>query len=329
MLSTGKVCSGMLCTGMLCVALLSPAVWAQGQATPTPGPGPTPATPAPAGNTQLPGAETPTVQTGAKLAAPREVPSKVNTGGGFSIEPFYWRTGGNVQILAGKADNQNDPGNFKYPSPAHNGFGMKVNVPLANGTLRVSYFQEKHTAGTNAHQNLNLYGVEFTGPQTINPAGDPISAYYKLENFKFSYDYLTYFWRRQNSEVRLKTLWEFQRISLSNQLIDFTPTDNTLTAYQPSQALGTQSLNLPSFGLGLEQTVNRHFRWEAKGSGFGLLHGPAIVDAEGEIAYRRGHLEVILGDRYMHFKTSPKGVQFNTATVTGPFLAVRYYFKKQ
>jgi hypothetical protein len=302
---------------------MAPLVWAQAQ------PVPAPTSPSNAQEAQLPGAETPTVQTGAKLAAPREVPSKVNTGAGFSIEPFYWRTGGNAQILEGKADSQNDPGMFKYPSAAKTALGMKISVPIGNGTLRVSYFQDKHTSGTNAHQNLNLFGVQFTGPQTINPAGDPISAYYKVENFKISYDYLTYFWRRQNSEVRLKTLWEFQRVSLNNQLIDFTPTDSTLTVYQPNQAVGTQSLNLPSLGMGIEQTVSRHFRWEVKGSGFGILHGSAIADAEGEIAYRRSHMEVILGDRYMHFKTSSKGVQYNTATITGPFLAVRYYFKKQ
>lgn len=275
-----------------------------------------PAAPAQDPDTQ----QTPPPAPSRTISAPREVPSQVNNGGGFSVEPLYWVPVGHPQILRGKADTQVDPGNFTHPGAPKSSPGLRISFPLYNGTLRVSYLQTKSSGSTTAPSNLNLFGVQVT-------KDDPIAADYTFSNWKVSYDYLTYFWRRNTSEVRLKTLWEFQRISLVNSLLDLTPVGDG--SFQPNQIDGTTSVTMPTLGLGLEQTIGRHLRWEIKGSGMGLPHKSDIVDGEAAIALRYNHFEILGGGRYLHWKSSPNKVHYNSGDIYGPFVSIRYYWKRQ
>jgi hypothetical protein len=187
--------------------------------------------------------------------------------------------------------------------------------------LRGAYFQTQSTGLTLAPADSILFG------QAIN-GGDFVATRYRIEGFKLSYEYLTYFWKKKNSEVRLKTLWEVQRISVTNEVDDFVP-NNDGTTFTLNTASGSRSVFLPTFGLGLEYTMSPHFRMEARGSGFGYIHHADIGDAEATLAYRRGHFELLGGYRYLHFKTSPKSDQYNVGTLSGPYVALRLYWKKQ
>ena len=129
------------------------------------------------------------------------------------------------------------------------------------------------------------------------------------------------------SRLRLKTLYELQRISVNNEVDDFV-VDTTGALININPILGSQSVFLPTFGLGLEHTLSRHFRWEMRGSGFGLPHRGNIGDAEAEIALRFGHFEVLGGGRWLHFKTTPKAAQYNVENLYGPYVSLRYYWKK-
>jgi len=260
-------------------------------------------------------------QPSATLKPPREVPSTVNTGGGFSIEPMYWVPRGYPHVRTGAKNFQVNPGDFDYLSKPDRAIGARVSFPLgANGTIRASYTQTKSNGSTIVPSNLNLFG-------SFVAKDDLLVTYYKIEMVKLSYDYLTYFWKKKNSEIRLKTLWEIQRISMSNEIDDFVPqSDGT---FSPNTAQGTKSVFLPTFGLGLEQTLSRHFRWETRASGFGLPHRSNIGDMEADVAFRSGHFELLAGGRYLHFKSSPKGEGYNIGTIYGPFFSIRYYGKKQ
>ena len=46
------------------------------------------------------------------------------------------------------------------------------------------------------------------------------------------------------------------------------------------------------------------------------------------IAFRFGHFEVLGGGRCLHFKTTPKAAQYNVETMYGPYVSLRYYWKK-
>jgi hypothetical protein len=225
-------------------------------------------------------------------------------------------------LRGGAADTSTDSGDLDYTGKLKNSPGVRVSIPVSkNATIRFSYFKANSFTGvTTAPTNLNLFGQPVAG-------GDVLSTSSDLEGFKLSYDYLTYFWKRGNSELRLKTLYEIQRISVNNEVDDF-QVDTTGALININPIISSQSVFLPTFGLGLEHTLSRHVRWEARASAFGLPHRSDIVDTEAAIAFRVSHFEVLGGARWLHFKTSPKSAQYNVESMYGPYVSLRYYWKK-
>lgn len=311
-------------TVLLCLLLAAAAGWAQNQP-----PAQTPAqTPAPAAGQNpdqtVPPATAPTAATpSATLRPPQEVSSKVNTGTGLSGEVYYWLPRGSAPLVRGGAgDTTGMPGDFQYLSKPGAAFGAMLIIPVSpNGTLRGSYFQDQSTGFSVATPNLNLFGQTITG-------GDLLATRYRIEAFKLSYDYLTYFWKRGDAEIRLKTLYEVQRISVSNEVDDF-QTDSSGDLVNINPATATKSFFFPTFGLGIEHTLSSHFRWEARASGFALPHKQVLGDLEVSIAYRVKHFELLGGGRYLHYKTNPKADEYDTGSLWGPYVGLRYYWKKQ
>jgi hypothetical protein len=322
---------------LLCLLLAVATASAQDQNPAAPASSaPAPAQTAPSGT--VPSATTPTAATPAVTATSTrtpEVSSPVNTGNGFSIEPIYWFVKGIPVLRAGDAwlagagtspgalsDNAANPGSLDDAGKLNRSPGARISIPVSkNATIRFSYFKANSFTGlTTAPGNLNLYAQPIAG-------GDVLTTISDLESFKLSYDYLTYFWKGRNSELRLKTLYEIQRISVNNEVDDF-QVDTTGALININPIIGSQSVFLPTFGLGLEHTLSRHFRWEARGSGFGLPHRGDIVDAEAQVAFRVSHFELLGGGRWLHFKTTPRDVQYNVETMFGPYVSLRYYWKK-
>ena len=92
---------------------------------------------------------------------------------------------------------------------------------------------------------------------------------------------------------------------------------------------GSKSIFRPTFGLGVDHTLSRHFRWEARATGFALPHRAVIGDAEADVAFRVSHFELLAGGRFLHFKTNPQADQYDIGNLYGPFVSLRYYWKKQ
>jgi hypothetical protein len=216
----------------------------------------------------------------------------VNNGHGLSLDVLYWFGKSSPDLRGGATDVNTQPGNFNYNSSysSDKAIHYRVSIPIGNNSVvRSSYFQTQRTGFTTIPVDSILFGQAVVG-------GDPAATRYKIEGFKVSYEYLSYFWKRRSSEVRFKTLYELQRISV---------------------------------GVGIEYTMSPHFRIEARGSGFGLPHKGDIGDAEATLAYRRGRIEILGGYRFLHFKTNPKSDQYNVGNLYGPYAGLRFYWKKQ
>jgi hypothetical protein len=248
---------------------------------------------------------------------------------------MYWFVKGIPVLRAGDAwlagagtspgpldQNPPNPGDLNFTAKLQRSPGVRLSIPVSkNAVVRFSYFKANSFTGiTSAPGNLNLFGQAITGGDFLTNSSD-------IESFKLSYDYLTYFWKRGNSELRLKTLYEIQRISVNSEVDDFV-VDTTGALININPITGSQAVFLPTFGLGIEHTLSRHFRWEARGSAFGLLHRGDIVDTEAQIAFRVSHFEVLGGARWLHFKTTPKAAQYNVESMYGPYVSLRYYWKK-
>jgi len=292
--------------GFLCICLLAVA-WpgfSQDQAPQTPAPAPA-ASPA------------------AAPAPPREIPSDVNSGRGLSVEPVYWMTTFKGGIRKGSNNTSTSSGVLDYPNSPKYMYGAVVTVPSGRtNAIRVTYLSTRNytSGGTVAPEALNIFGTDIAG-------GDPVGVSYKLTNFKLSYDFLTYFFKRGNTDFRVKTLWEVQYFSTSNALVDFIPlADGT---FSPNSFSADKNIIYPTFGLGLEHTISRHFRWEAKASGFALPHRSTLGDTEASLGFRFGHIEFIAGGKFYHFKTKGRDDNYVSGDLYGPYAGVRFYWKKQ
>ena len=260
----------------------------------------------------------------ASIPAPREVPSEINTGRGFSIQPIYLFGSMDVDLWAGaKFSGLPRSGNLDIPSTQPSAKGFVVGIPVSKTSmLRASYFQMvPQGAGLVAPTDLALF-------QSNASKGDSIFTGQQVSNLKLSLDYLTYYFKRGKSEFRVKTLWEVQRVAVSTAIDILIKQPNG--TFVPASEAGDYNIFYPSLGMGLEHTVGRHFRWEARASGMRLGKSKAAVgDADVSAAIRFGRLEFVGGGRFFYFRTSPQSAYFEKGTISGPYAGLRFYWRKE
>jgi len=307
----------------LCLCALPLHIYGQSQtpATPPSTPANSPGAPSvpPASSAQSTDtAQTPSVGT---LRPPKYTPNNTNTGSGLSIEGMYWQPHGQPLLHTGDYNTTLTDGNFDYPGTLARSLGAVVVVPAGKGgSVRFEYFSTTMNGGSVAPQNLNLFG-------TAIPGGDPLASQAKVTNYKLSYDFVTYYWNFKSGDLRLKTLYEIQYLTVDTTVDDFQlQNDGT---YNLNPAGGTKSIIAPTFGLGLDQTLGSHFRWEARGSGWALPHRSKIGDTEVAIAYRYGYAELVAGDKAYYFRTTRRADHFNDGTLYGPYVGLRLYWHKK
>ena len=200
--------------------------------------------------------------------------------------------------------------NLNFPSSTKPGGGFLVAVPAGRlNTLQISAFVAEGSGTTTAPKNLTLFGQSF-------PTGDQLVVGYRIINTKISWNYYTYP-DPPTSKLRFRTLWEVQYTTMNSRTD--APLDNNAT-----RAAGTKSLIYPTIGGALEYHVNRNLRFDLKGSGFGVPHHAVIWDAEAAAVIRTGKLDIHVGGKAFHLKTSVQGDQYYSATLWGPYLGIQW-----
>jgi hypothetical protein len=257
----------------------------------------------------------------APAAAADEVERPLSSDGVPSVALFYWLTPSRPAMRTGKAAIENSSANLTFPREQIYAPGAMVSLPAGGlHTLRVSYFRTRGQGNTNAGENLAIFGVGYA-------ANDYLSIGYTLENAKLSLDYLSWpFPVRGSQRFRVKTLWEVQYTSISTRLdapLKPIQDENGDPIFNDGQ--GKSWFIYPTLGMGVQHLVTKGFRWEAKGSGFGLPGRAAIWDADAHLAYRHGKFEVMVGAKAFHFKTSPKQELYLRNTLSGGYVGLRWY----
>jgi len=211
--------------------------------------------------------------------------------------------------------------NFDFVGTAKNPLGLEVAVPAGGqNTIRISYFRTQGRGNSNLAADATLLDTPFS-------AGDYIETNDIIQNVKVSWDFLTWPVSRGERKIRFKTLWEGQWVSFGTHIsAPLAPVnENAPSGNYPSL---TKNLILPTFGGELTEAPVPHFRWEIKGSGFGIPHHGDIWDAEASLAFRFGHVELIAGGKAFHYKMSPQSDQYFIQTLWGPYAGIRYYLEK-
>lgn len=238
--------------------------------------------------------------------------------GGFSVQLNYWLTQSEPILRGGKATTVRAPESpdFDFPGKGKPTPEVMISFPAGREhTMRISYLRTQSSGDATAPRDLALFSVGYK-------QGDRLAARYRLEHAKASWDYLSYTFAA--SQIRVKTLWEVQYAAIKTTI------DAPIRAATSTDAVfaeGNKYVILPALGLGLEQAVGKRFRWEAKGSGFGLPKRSGIWNAEASAVVNMRRFELLVGAKALWIKTSPKDDSFFKQTHWGPYVGLRWYFE--
>ncbi|MCU1339925.1 MAG: hypothetical protein JWO19_5506 [Bryobacterales bacterium] len=232
----------------------------------------------------------------------------------FSIGAYDWVPSGGPSLRGGV--NTTDPAShdLTLPKKPSRAYGAMITIPTKGSTrLEFSYLTINDRGNALAPRDLGFFGG------TI-PQNEPLAMDYSLRVFKVSWNYLTYPNPPQDAKLRIKTLWEFQYVKVKPNVV--------LTASAPDQPLTqSQSIILPTLGLGMEYVPSQHFRIEVRGSGMWLPKHAALADAEATAVVRVRRLEVFAGGKGFYFRTSPQKETFVQGTLWGPYGGIRWVFR--
>jgi hypothetical protein len=299
------------------IALLA-ASSAEGQQPPL-APG-TPATAAP--QTTPPPQATPPPQTSAAqqpLQRQNDTTTTPSLYAPWSLEVFYWLTSISPALRGGAAAT--DFESLDYPGHGNYSPGVSLSIPVSRTSmLNFSGFIAKGSSNTTASQALDLFGTSYA-------AGDFLTSNYNIKNVKLSFqDLLFPFPRKATQKWHIKTLWEVQYVNVNTNVnAPFAPTTDSAGNALVNTVSGSRYVVYPTFGLAGEYHFTRNLNLQVSGSGFAIPHHSTIGDAEGSLGYRFGAVELIVADRYYHFKTSVQNAEYFKATLNGPYVALRLY----
>lgn len=302
---------GFFCACLLVLSTLPGR--AQQQPTPAPEPGQNPpASPGPVTKQPPP-------------LPPRAPDQSMPDEGKFSIGVIGWMGNGHQPTIdAGPVFAKDINGNsIRVPAavPSRLQFqgrpgvipGAEVTIPaVKRNAVRISYFRTRASGNVIIPTDLLLWGGNYS-------KGDYLATNYRLQNAKISYEFLTWPYPIESRRFRLKTLWQFQYTEMS------TGFDAPLKANGPNTASGHKTLYAPSLGLGPSYYVTRHIRLEADASGFAIPHHWTIWDADADMAFRFGKLELRVGGKAFHFRTSPQADYYLRGTFAGAFGGLRFF----
>jgi len=193
--------------------------------------------------------------------------------------------------------------------------GGAVRLPAGkHNTFRVTYFRAATDGSFTAPASLNLWGTGLN-------QGDNIDTNYRLQSVNVSFDFLTWPYPPARRRFRLKTLWQVQYVGVQSGF------NAPLSTASPTNGSGSKSLILPSLGVGITYYLSNNARLEANGSGFDIPRHSAVANADADLAYKFGKVELRAGARLLYFKTSPQADFYMKGRLDGAFVGVRLYLR--
>ncbi len=195
--------------------------------------------------------------------------------------------------------------------------GAEVILPITRtGEIHLEIFRIEGTGNQNAPASTTVLGTLFN-------QGDYLATRYDISGGKIYLDDLLFPHKFPVERFRLKSLWEFQYVSIGAQVnAPFVPLPSSGVA---EYATGGKNIILPTFGLAAEYALTPHLLLRADASGFGILHKADIWDANARVAYRRGPVEFLVGAKIFHGKSTPNNAEYVSVTLAGAFVGVQWH----
>ena len=127
------------------------------------------------------------------------------------------------------------------------------------------------------------------------------------------------------ARLRFKSIWGIRYISAEHEVISPTE-DDTLGTPGASFGVGNPYILYPEFGLGMEYAITKHTLFHVEGEGFAFPHHSVLTEGNATFSWRHQNLELLMGVKALHFKTSPQKEEYMVGTWTTPFVGFRWYF---
>ena len=230
---------------------------------------------------------------------------------------FYWATGPGISpsIYGGAAATEfstlTDIGKAER-TPGFEGF-----MPISRtGEIHIEGWKTGGDGNQLAPANMYLFGEPYA-------QGNYLATYYKITDAKIYLDDLLFPHKFPVAKFRLKSLWEFQWLSIHSS-VDAPLLDATTGTLNTGQ--GQRQIFLPVLGIAAEYALTRHILLRASISGFAIPHRADLADGEATISFRHGSWEIRGGAKALHFKTSPQQDEYLSGTLVGAFAGLRWHW---
>jgi len=154
---------------------------------------------------------------------------------------------------------------------------------------------------------------------------DEISSAYHIVTARIYLDDLLYPHKFPVAKLRFRSIWGIRYIGLTDT-VDSATRDEAAGAPGVSFQFASNYVLLPEFGAAMEYALAPHVLFRVDGAGFGIPRRADLGEASATISFRKNNLEVLMGAKMLHFKTTPQKDEYETATFVTPFVGVRWHF---
>jgi hypothetical protein len=247
---------------------------------------------------------------------------------GYWISVTAWFPTTTPTIDKGHAAAFTQPSLTKLQGKPNFAQGVDAGIALGlHNALRLSYFESRAAGSFTNANDIELWSQLYT-------AGNLVSTNYRMQNFKLSFEYLTWPYPVESRTFRFKTLYQLQYTSVRTTfdlpllpLVDSTGAPLVDVNGNPLSYAGegTRAFFSPTLGVGVAKYFSRNFRLEANATGFAIPHHTTIWDTDASANLRLGHFELRVGAKAFHFKTSTQAEFFVKNTMASAFVGLRWY----
>ena len=306
-------------------AAVQPAAQAP-QTAPTPIPQPTaPATPEPQDLA-------PAAPTGPQISAAPELPKypdvRMPGESGWSFGAFVWAPKEHPIFNRGRAAFFPQSSLLTMQGTPKFADGAEVGIALGlHNQLRLSWFTARAAGDFTAPNDMTMWNQTYL-------AGTLVSTNYTVQDFKLSFDYLSWPYPVESRRFRLLSEWQLQYVSVRSvfdapqlPLVDSSGNPLLDAGGNPISyaGQGTRWFLTPAFGLGAREYFTKDLRLEINASGFSVPRHWTLWDTDAKLSYRVGHVEVLAGIKAFHYKTSTQAEFFLKNTMISPVVSLRWY----
>lgn len=197
---------------------------------------------------------------------------------------------------------------------------FEFGVPVTRTGMVYAEIQRYHGS---ADQTLGR--ADFIDSFSYN-TGDSISSTYHIITGRIYLDDLMYPHKFPVARLRFHSIWGMRYVSVT-QTVDSATEDAVAGLGGSSFALGTSYIFFPEFGAAMEYAIAPHVLFRVDGAGFGVPHHADLNETSGTLSFRKKNLEVLMGVKTLHFKTSPYQEEYEIGTFITPFFGLRWHFQ--